>query len=103
MFKYAQLDITGKVIGVSSLSGEVIADDLIRIEDGFSPWGKRYDKEANSWIDLPPIDPPPGEPPSEEPVQVDPQPTLEDKIDEVAEIAMATMLAITELYERGVI
>ena len=95
MFKYAQLDNTGKVIGVSNLSGEVIADDLIRIEEGFSPWRKRYDKETNSWIDLPPEEVAPPE--------VDPQPTLEDKIDEVAEIATATMMAVTELYERGVI
>ena len=93
MFKYAQLDNTGKVIGVSNLSGEVIADDLIRIEDGFSPWGKRYDKKVNSWIDLPP----------EETVPVEPQPTVEEQLEELSEIATATMMAVTELYERGVI
>lgn len=93
MFKYAQLDTDGKVVGVSQLSGEVKDDSLILIEDDFNPWGKKFDKTENSWVDAPK---------AEEPV-VEEKPTMEEKLEELSEIATATMMAVTELYERGVI
>ena len=92
-YKYAQLDTDGKVIGVSYLSGIVEDDNLIQIEDDFSPWGKKFDKTENSWVDAPKM---------EEPV-VEAKPTVEERLEELNEIATATMMAVAELYERGVI
>ena len=91
--KYAQLDTDGKVIGVSYLSGIVEDENLIQIEDDFNPWGKKFDREENSWVDAPKVDDP----------VVEEKPTMEEKLDELSEIATATMMAVTELYERGVI
>ena len=93
MYRYAQLDADGVVIGVSQLSGEVKDDSLILIEDDFNPWGKKFDREENSWVDAPNV---------EDPV-VEEKPTVEEKLEELSEIATATMMAVTELYERGVI
>lgn len=93
MYRYAQLDTDGKVVGVSYLSGIVKDDNLILIEDDFNPWGKKFDREENSWIDAPKADDP----------VVEEKPTIEEKIEELREIATATMMAVTELYERGVI
>lgn len=92
-YRYAQLDADGVVIGVSQLSGEVKDDDLILLEDDFNPWGKKFDKTENSWIDAPNV---------EDPV-VEAKPTVEERLEELNEIATATMFAITEIYERGVI
>ena len=91
--KHAQLNTDGKVIGVSYLSGIVEDDNLIQIEDNFNPWGKKFDKIENSWVDAPK---------AEDPV-VEEKPTMEEKLEELSEIAMATMMAVTDLYERGVI
>ena len=93
MYRYAQLDKNGVVIGVSQLSGEVKDDNLIQIEDNFNPWGKKFDKTENSWVDAPKM---------EEPV-VEAKPTVEERLEELNEIATATMMAVAELYERGVI
>ena len=91
MYRYAQLDHDGVVIGVSQLSGEVEDDNLILIEDDFNPWGKKFDKTENSWIDVPDV---------EDPV-IEAKPTVEEKLEELSEIATATMMAVTELYEQG--
>lgn len=91
--KYAQLNTDGKVIGISYLSGIVEDDNLIQIEDDFNPFGKKFDREENSWVDAPKV---------EDPV-VEAKPTVEEQLEELSEIATATMFAITELYERGVI
>ena len=93
MYRYAQLDKNGKVIGVSYLSGIVEDDNLIQIEDDFNPWGKKFDKTENSWVDAPNVEDP----------TVETKPTVEERLDELSEIATATMMAVTELYERGVI
>lgn len=90
-YRYAQLDADGVVIGVSQLSGEVKDENLILIEDDFNPFGKKFDREENSWIDAPKV---------EDPV-VEEKPTMEEKLDELSEIAMATMMAVTDLYEQG--
>lgn len=92
-YKYAQLNADGVVIGVSQLSGEVKDENLILIEDDFNPWGKKFDKTENSWIDAPDV---------EDPV-VEAKPTVEEQLEDLSEIATATMMAVTELYERGVI
>lgn len=91
MYRYAQLDADGVVIGVSQLSGEVKDNNLILIEDDFNPWGKKFDKTENSWVDAPK---------TEDPV-VEAKPTMEEKLEELSEIATATMIAVTELYEQG--
>ena len=92
-YRYAQLDIDGKVIGVSYLSGIVEDDNLIQIEEDFNPWGKKFDKIENSWVDAPNVEEPTGEV----------KPTVEEQLENLNEIAMATMMAVTELYEREVI
>ena len=93
MYRYAQLDTDGKVVGVSYLSGIVEDENLIQIEEDFVPFGKKFDKTENSWVDAPK---------AEDPV-VEEKPTMEEKLEELSEIATATMMAVTELYERGVI
>ena len=93
MYRYAQLNADGKVIGVSQLSGEVKDENLILLEGNFNPWGKKFDKTENSWVDAPK---------TEDPV-VEVKPTVEEKLNELSEIATATMMAVTELYEREVI
>ena len=43
MYRYAQIDIeTGRVISDSSLSGEVNAENMIRIDETFDLTGKIY-------------------------------------------------------------
>lgn len=52
LFHYAQIDEQGYCIGVSSLNEEVIADDMIRLDDAdISYLGKRYDVETHEWTD----------------------------------------------------
>lgn len=89
MYRYAQLNEEGIVVGVSQLSGVVKDDNLILIEDDFNPWGKKFDRTENSWIDIP----------TEE---TKPQaPTMDDTIEEIKEIQSAIMMAIVDLFEMG--
>ncbi|MEG0578937.1 MAG: hypothetical protein RR490_03370 [Niameybacter sp.] len=51
-FIYAQLDNEGFCIGVSSLSGEVIEDNLISIlEFDISYINRKYDYNTKQWLD----------------------------------------------------
>lgn len=57
MFYYAQLNENNICIGVSQLSGEVINDSLIRIDNADSSLlGKKYNNGL--WEDVPTPDPP---------------------------------------------
>lgn len=51
-FIYAQLDSENYCIGISQLSGEVIQDNLIRLEEFDSSYmGRLYDMENQVWTD----------------------------------------------------
>ena len=78
MIRYAQIDIkTGLVISDSYLSGEVEAENMIQIEEGFDLTNKRY--IDGNWIEY-------------EPEKT--EPTEETKDDEISdmEIIQAEML-----------
>lgn len=72
MYFYAQLDEENVCCGVSQLSGEVIADNMVRLYSmDTTVIGKKY--EDGEWVEVPmpePVDP--------EPTQLD---RMEDKID----------------------
>jgi hypothetical protein len=68
VWRYAQIDDTGKCITVSLLSGEVIADNMIELtdEDDVSPLDTLVD---GAWVKyIPPVPEPPG-PSVEEQIQ----------------------------------
>ena len=90
-YRYAQLNTDGKVIGVSYLSGIVEDDSLIQIEENFNPWGKKFNKIENSWVDAPRV---------EEPA-VEVKPTVEEQLEGIKEMQMAMMMAIADLFETG--
>ena len=50
MFNYAQIDENGIVIGVSSLSGEMISDRMIKLDSyDLSLLGQRYNRETGEF------------------------------------------------------
>ena len=49
MFRYAVIDAAGIVVGESWLSGEVMEDNLIPIEETFDLSNKRY--ENGAWVE----------------------------------------------------
>ena len=52
MFNYAQLDERDYCIGISTLSGEVLQDDMILIdEEDMSYIRRKYDRAQNRWTD----------------------------------------------------
>ena len=79
IYRYAQIDLeTGKVISDSFLSGEVTADNMIRIDPDFDLVGKMYQNGA--WV--------PYTEPAPEPIP-DPTQTRLDELDEtLAEILL---------------
>lgn len=71
MFHYIQIDENGYVVSDSYLSGEVTADNMIRVDDDFDPTNKKYDFETKEWVECIP-----------EPIEVpEPQPTQLDTIE----------------------
>lgn len=52
MYIYAQLDTNNFCCGLSNLSSECIADNMIRIDEyDMAYLGRRYDKESQAWLD----------------------------------------------------
>ncbi|UED81093.1 hypothetical protein FH508_0004165 [Lysinibacillus sp. CD3-6] len=68
MFKYAQLDAGNVVVGISQLSGEVAANNMIFIADKEVALGSSYNRETGEFTA--PIIP--------EPIPVEPQPTQKE-------------------------
>ena len=60
MYKYAQIDSNNICFAVSYLSGEVIADDMIMLNEEDEPLGKKYNN--GTWEELPPQPAPEPEP-----------------------------------------
>lgn len=51
MFNYAQIDENGYCFGVSKLSGEVIAEDMIRLENTSLDYiNKKFDRANKVWL-----------------------------------------------------
>lgn len=61
---YAQIDENGYIVGISHLSGEVVRENLIQIEEDFDPTNKRWN--GTTWESYTPP-----EPPEPEPTQLD--------------------------------
>lgn len=78
MFEYAQLDAGNVVVGISQLSGEVAANNMIFIADKEVALGSSYNRETGEFT----------APTIHEPIE--PQPTIEEKI--LAENQYQTML-----------
>lgn len=78
MYKHIQLNDENIVIGISELSGEVIADNMILINDLDVELGSTYNRETGEFT-----------PPEPKP-EPEPQPTIEEKI--LAENQYQTML-----------
>lgn len=78
MFKYAELNDENIIVGISYLSGEVITDNMILINDIEVELGSTYNRETG---ELTPPEPPP---------EVEYQPSIEEKI--LAETQYQTML-----------
>ncbi|MDM5250319.1 hypothetical protein [Lysinibacillus sp. G4S2] len=66
MFKYAQLNINNVVEGISYLSGEVVADNMILVNDKDVELGSTYDAKTGDFTA--PVAPEP----------IEPQPTVEE-------------------------
>ena len=49
--RYAQIDSNGYVVSHSWLSGMVLKDNMIPINDNFDITNKRYDTTSGEWID----------------------------------------------------
>lgn len=86
MFRYAQLDSNNVVVAISNLGGEVIADNMILINDleVELELGSTYDRTTNTFT--PPVS-----------VPVEPKPTIEQQI--LAELQYNT--ALTEMKALG--
>lgn len=76
--KYAQLNDENVVIGISQLSGEVVADNMILINDNDVELGSTYNRTTGEFITLEPQPEP------------KPTPTIEEQI--LAENQYQTML-----------
>ena len=59
MYKYAQINSENICFAVSYLSGEVIADDMIRLSEEDEPLGKKYNN--GTWEEVPKPKPEPTE------------------------------------------
>lgn len=55
MVKYAQIDDTGKVVGISYLSGKVGNPLMIEVGEDFNSFDKRY--VDGKWEDIEPVEP----------------------------------------------
>lgn len=66
MFKYAQLDDENRVIGISYLKGEVVADNMILINDLEVMMWSTYDRSTGEFT-----------PPTQQPTET---PSIEEQI-----------------------
>lgn len=93
MYHYAQLDENGYIVGISNLSGEVVRENLIQIEEDFDPTNKKWN--GTSWESYTPP-----EPPEPEPTQLDRmEAQLAKSQDELRQEGADMMMS--ELVKRG--
>lgn len=93
MYHYAQIDENGYIVGISNLSGEVVRENLIQIEEDFDPTNKKWN--GTSWESYTPP-----EPPEPEPTQLDSmEAQLTKSQDELRQEGADMMMS--ELVKRG--
>lgn len=95
MYHYAQIDENGYIVGISNLSGEVVRENLIQIEEDFDPTNKKWN--GTSWESYTPP-----EPPEPEPTQLDRmEAQLMKSQDEIRQ--EGADMVMEELVKRGLI
>lgn len=94
-YYYAQLDETGLCVGLSGLSGEITADNMILLESyDTTILGKKY--ENGAWVEVP------EEEPTIEPTETQPSNTeIKNLLLEVKEQNLILMEAFAESVEAG--
>lgn len=90
---YAQIDENGYIVGISNLSGEVVRENLIQIEEDFDPTNKKWN--GTSWESYTPP-----EPPEPEPTQLDRMEAQLNKSQDELRQEGADMM-MSELVKRG--
>lgn len=95
MYHYAQIDENGYIVGISNLSGEVVRENLIQIEEDFDPTNKKWN--GTSWESYTPP-----EPPEPEPTQLDRMEAQLNKSQDEIRQEGADMV-MEELVKRGLI
>ena len=93
MYHYAQIDENGYIVGISNLSGEVVRENLIQIEEDFGPTNKKWN--GTSWESYTPP-----EPPEPEPTQLDRMEAQLNKSQDELRQEGADMM-MSELVKRG--
>lgn len=91
MFKYAQLSDENVVIGISELSSEVIADNMILINNLDIITGSTYNRTTGEFI-----------PPEPQPIP-QPQPTLEEQMAKLRDDNLILMNALAMTFEEVMI
>lgn len=92
---YAQIDENGYIVGISHLSGEVIRENMIQINEDFDPTNKKWN--GTSWESYTPPEPP------------EPEPTMDEKIYEAVSKSQDEIrqegadMVMEELVKRGLI
>lgn len=95
MYHYAQIDENGYIVGISNLSGEVVRENLIQIEEDFDPTNKKWN--GTSWESYTPPEPPEPEPTQLDRMEAQLNKTQDEVRQEGADIVME------ELMKRGLI
>ena len=93
MYHYAQIDENGYIVGISNLSGEVVRENLIQIEEDFDPTNKKWN--GTFWESYTPP-----EPPEPEPTQLDRMEAQLNKSQDELRQEGADMM-MSELVKRG--
>ena len=94
-YYYAQLDETGLCVGLSDLSGEVTADNMILLESyDFTILGKKY--ENGVWVAS-------EKEPATEPTETQPSNTeIKNLLLEVKEQNLILMESLADMYEQQI-
>lgn len=90
---YAQIDENGYIVGISHLSGEVVRENLIQIEEDFDPTNKKWN--GTSWESYTPPDPPEPEPTQLDRMEAQLNKSHDELLQEGADMMMS------ELVKRG--
>lgn len=95
MYRYAQIDENGYIVGISQLSSEMSEPNLIQIDESFDPTNKKWN--GASWESYTPPDPPELEPTQLDRMEAQLMKSQDEIRQEGADMVME------ELLKRGVI
>ena len=95
-YYYAQLNETGLCVGLSDLSGEITADNMILLESyDLTILGKKY--ENGVWVEVS------GEEPATDPTETQPSNTeIKNLLLEVKEQNLILMESLADMYEQQI-